>query len=157
MGGYLKDIDNFGLQKFKKGIEACKIAACIIVDDPDKAIDCTNYIGIQAIPIVTADYNESTLNAFMKIRPPFVYFKVSSGKTGKTKFLTRCILSKSLQSIRQSWPTTKIFAGFGIEDISHAKLMKEIDFDGIIVGSVLIKMVAKKQSIYSLIDEVEGV
>ena len=36
-------------------------------------------------------------------------------------------------------------------------LKTEIDFDGIIVGSILIKMMAKKQFIYSLIDELEGV
>jgi len=155
--GYLKDIDNFGLQKFKKEIEICKIPGCIIINTPDKVIDCANYIGVPAIPIVTADYDETTLNAFMKTKPPFIYFKISSGKTGKTRFFKRHILSKSLQNIRKNWPTTKIFAGFGIENISHAKLMKEIGFDGIIIGSALLKMMAKKQSIYSLINELEGV
>jgi tryptophan synthase alpha subunit len=51
----------------------------------------------------------------------------------------------------------KIFAGVGIENISHAKLMKEIGFDGIIIGSALLKIMAKKQSIYNLINELEEV
>lgn len=151
--GYSKDIDNFGLQKFKKEIKTCKIAGCIIINNPDKVIDYVNYIGVPAIPIVTVDYDETTLNAFMKTRPPFIYFKVSSGKTGKTRFFERRILSKSLQNIRKNWPTMKIYAGFGIENISHAKLMKEIGFDGIIIGSALLKIMAKKQSIYNLINE----
>lgn len=151
--GYSKDIDNFGLQKFKKEIKTCKIAGCIIINNPDKVIDYTNYIGAPAIPIVTVDYDETTLNAFIKTRPPFIYFKVSSGKTGKTRFFKRHILSKSLQNIRKNWPTMKIFAGFGVENISHAKLMKEIGFDGIIIGSALLKIMAKKKSIYNLINE----
>ncbi|MCK4240641.1 MAG: tryptophan synthase subunit alpha [Candidatus Atribacteria bacterium] len=151
--GYPKDIDNFGLQKFKKEIKTCKIAGCIIINNTDKVIDYANYIGVPAIPIVTVDYDETTLNAFMKTRPPFIYFKVSSGKTGKTRFFKRHILSKSLQNIRKNWPTMKIFAGFGIENISHAKLMKEIGFDGIIIGSALLKIMAKKKSIYNLINE----
>lgn len=93
----------------------------------------------------------------MKTRPPFIYFKVSSGKTGKKRFFKRHILSKSLQNIRKNWPTMKIFAGVGIENISHAKLMKEIGFDGIIIGSALLKIMAKKQSIYNLINELEEV
>ena len=155
--GYLKDINNFGLQKFKKEIKTCKIAGCIIIDNPDKVVDCANYIGVPAVPIVTVDYDKTTLNAFMKTRPPFIYFKVSSGKTGKTRFFKRHILSKSLQNIRKNWPTMKIFAGFGIENISHAKLMKEIGFDGIIIGSALLRIMAKKQSIYNLINELEEV
>lgn len=35
--------------------------------------------------------------------------------------------------------------------------MKEIDFDGIIIGSALVKMMAKKQSIYNLISELEEI
>jgi len=155
--GYLKEIDNFGLQKFKKEIKICKIPGCIIINTPEKVIDCANYIGVPAIPIVTVDYDETTLNAFMKTKPPFIYFKISSGKTGKTSFFERHILGKYLQNIRKNWRTAKIFAGFGIENISHAKLMKEIGFDGIIIGSALLKMMAKKQSIYSLINELEEV
>jgi len=63
----------------------------------------------------------------MKTRPPFIYFKVSSGKTGKKRFFKRHILSKSLQNIRKNWPTMKIFAGFGIEDISHYNLISELE------------------------------
>jgi len=151
---YLEDIDSFGIQKFKKGIETCEIAACIIIGDYIKVIDFANYLKIPAIPIVSSSYDENILNLFMKTKPPFLYFKVSSGKTGKARFFSKSILSDSLQNIKKKWPTMRIFAGFGIEHVLHTKLMKEIGFDGIIVGSILLNMIVKGQSIYSFIYKV---
>jgi len=40
-------------------------------------------------------------------------------------------------------------------NLSYAKLMKETGFDGIIIGSALLKIMAKKQSIHNLINELE--
>lgn len=155
--GYLSDIEQFGLEKFKQAMEVSAVSGCIIVGPEKRVLDLADQWPLPIIPVISVDQAEDYLELFLRKRPPFIYFRVVQGKTGEGELLPSFLLSASLDKLKRNWPDMKIFAGFGLKKVSQAKLMKKIGFDGIIVGSALIRRMMQGQPVENFLEELKVV
>jgi tryptophan synthase alpha chain len=155
--GYLSDIEQLGLEEFKRVIKDLGISGCVIVGQEERILSLVSEWPSPIIPVVSTNRDEDSLKVFLERRPPFIYFRVSQGKTGEDKLLPASLLSASLEKLKKSWPDMRVFAGFGLKNLSQIRLMKKIGFDGVIVGSVLVEKMMKNQTIEDFLKELKMV
>ncbi len=89
--------------------------------------------------------------------PPFVYCPGYLGKTGEIDGLDRDHMETSLALIRQSCLSrSPALVGFGVNSSADAALVRSIGFDGVVVGSAIVKALSQNpQEASKLVQELK--
>lgn len=140
---YLNPVFTYGKDKFFRRCAECGIDGIIVPDMPfeekeELAPDCKRY-GIDLISMI-APTSEERITLIAREAEGFVYCVSSLGVTGTRSEITTDI-GKMVQKVRE---VTDIpcAVGFGISTPEQAVSMAGLS-DGIIVGSAIVKLVAK--------------
>ncbi|MEN3185678.1 MAG: tryptophan synthase subunit alpha [Atribacterota bacterium] len=153
--GYLRDLEEFGLEEFEVKTHDARLGGMVLVGQRRKVLTCQSRLTIPLVPVVTVKDTESTLRPFFQGRPPFIYFRVSSGKTGEGGLLPLPLLEESLRKLRKAYPEIPIFAGFGVRDRETARFLRDIGFSGVVVGSVLLRIMMEDRPMEDFLRELE--
>ncbi len=140
---YMNPIFVYGTDKFMAKCKECGIAAVIVPDTPfEEKAELSNACDSNGVELVSliAPTSNNRIMTIAKEAQGFVYCVSSLGVTGVRKEITTDIgemvrLVKSVSDIPCA-------IGFGISTPEQAKKMVE-SADGVIVGSAIVKLVAK--------------
>lgn len=140
---YLNIVFYYGYEKFFSNCEKVGISGIIIPDMPyEEKGECEAIAAGHGVELVSmvAPTSEERIRMIASGAHGFLYVVSSMGVTG-VRAEIRTDLASMLKAIRQ---TTDLPAaiGFGINTPEQAKKMSEIA-DGVIVGSAIVKLVAK--------------
>jgi tryptophan synthase, alpha chain (EC 4.2.1.20) len=140
---YLNPIYTYGKEKFLSRCAECGIEGIIVPDMPfeekDELVELCELHGVDLISMITPTSDER-IALIAKEAKGFIYCVSSLGVTGVRSEITTDI-GKMLQKVRE---VTDIpcAIGFGIATPEQAGSMAKLS-DGVIVGSAIVKLVAK--------------
>ena len=140
---YMNPIFVYGTERFMAKCQECGISAVIVPDTPyEEKHELTDYSGKYGIDVISliAPTSHERIKMIAKEAEGFVYCVSSMGVTGVRSEITTDVgemvrLVKSVKDIPCA-------IGFGISTPEQAKKMSE-SADGVIVGSAIVKIVAK--------------
>lgn len=140
---YMNPIFVYGTDKFMSKCSECGISAVIVPDVPFEEKHelepyCNKY-GVELVSLI-APTSHDRIKTIAKEAQGFVYCVSSLGVTGVRKEITTDI--GEMISLVKSVSDTPCAVGFGISTPEQAKKMAE-SADGVIVGSAIVKIVAK--------------
>lgn len=140
---YMNPIFVYGTEKFMAKCKECSIGAVIVPDTPYEEKSelkpaCDKY-GIDIISLI-APTSHDRIKTIAKDASGFVYCVSSLGVTGVRSKITTDI--GEMVSLVKSVNNIPCAVGFGISTPEQAKKMAE-SADGVIVGSAIVKIVAK--------------
>ena len=140
---YMNPIFVYGTDKFMQRCSECRISAVIVPDTPfeekqELAPYCDKY-GVELVSLI-APTSHDRIKMIAKESQGFVYCVSSMGVTGVRSEITTDI--GEMISLVKSVSDTPCAVGFGISTPEQAKRMSE-SADGVIVGSAIVKIVAK--------------
>lgn len=148
--GYIKDLESFSVEIFSKKIQSLGVKGILLVGPQKKVLSLKTTIQTPLVPVMSIKEDAKTIRPFFeKNHPPFIYFRVSMGKTGEGNLLDAALLVQSLQKIREEYAEIPIFAGFGIQNSDQAKFLERLGFSGIVVGSILLRAIMENRSVES--------
>lgn len=154
--GYLRDLAQFGVEAFEEKICNVSFGGTILIGRRREVFACSTRIKIPLVPVVTVRDTERDLQPFFERRPPFIYFRVSGGKTGEGALLPLPVLRESLKKLRATYLGIPVFAGFGVRDTETARRLQEVGFSGVVVGSILLEMMMEKRPVEDFLHELEA-
>ena len=140
---YMNPIFVYGTDKFMQRCSECGISAVIVPDTPfeekqELAPYCDKY-GVELVSLI-APTSHDRIKMIAKEAQGFVYCVSSMGVTGVRSEITTDI--GEMVRLVKSVSDTPCAVGFGISTPEQAKKMSE-SADGVIVGSAIVKIVAK--------------
>ena len=140
---YMNPIFVYGTDKFMQRCSECGISAVIVPDTPfeekqELAPYCDKY-GVELVSLI-APTSHDRIRMIAKEAQGFVYCVSSMGVTGVRSEITTDI--GEMVRLVKSVSDTPCAVGFGISTPEQAKKMAE-SADGVIVGSAIVKIVAK--------------
>jgi tryptophan synthase alpha chain len=140
---YMNPIFVYGTDKFMAKCKECGISAVIVPDTPFEEKDelapfCDKH-GVELVSLI-APTSHDRIKMIAKEAQGFVYCVSSLGVTGVRKEITTDI--GEMVSLVKSVSDIPCAIGFGISTPEQAKKMAE-SADGVIVGSAIVKLVAK--------------
>lgn len=140
---YMNPIFVYGTDKFMQRCSECGISAVIVPDTPfeekqELAPYCDKH-GIELVSLI-APTSHDRIRMIAKESQGFVYCVSSMGVTGVRSEITTDI--GEMVRLVKSVSDTPCAVGFGISTPEQAKKMSE-SADGVIVGSAIVKIVAK--------------
>lgn len=140
---YINPIFVYGTDKFMKKCSECGISGVIVPDAPfeekDELKDYCDKYGIELISLI-APTSHNRIKMIAKEAQGFVYCVSSMGVTGVRKEITTDV--GEMVRLVKSVSDTPCAIGFGISTPEQAKKMAQ-SADGVIVGSAIVKIVAK--------------
>lgn len=140
---YLNIVFYYGYEKFFSNCEKVGISGIIIPDMPyEEKGECEAIAAGHGVELVSmvAPTSEERIRMIASEARGFLYVVSSMGVTG-VRAEIRTDLDSMLKAIRQATDLSAAI-GFGINTPEQAKKMSEIA-DGVIVGSAIVKLVAK--------------
>lgn len=140
---YMNPIFVYGTDKFMQRCSECGISAVIVPDTPfeekqELAPYCDKH-GVELVSLI-APTSHDRIKMIAKEAQGFVYCVSSMGVTGVRSEITTDI--GEMVRLVKSVSDTPCAVGFGISTPEQAKKMAE-SADGVIVGSAIVKIVAK--------------
>ena len=140
---YANVVFSYGIERFCEKAASCKIDGIILPDVPFEEKDefdgiCKNY-GLDLISLI-APTSEERIAMIAKEATGFIYIVSSLGVTGVRSEITTDI--PSLCAAVKAASDTPCAIGFGISTPEQAEKMSK-SADGVIVGSAIVKIVAK--------------
>jgi len=141
---YLNIVFYYGYEKFFSNCEKVGISGIIIPDMPfEEKDECESIAASHGVDVVSmiAPTSEDRIRTIASGAKGFIYVVSSMGVTGVRKEITTD-LGSILKAIRDSGTKAPAAIGFGISTPEQAKKMAFLA-DGVIVGSAIVKIVAK--------------
>ena len=154
---YLNPIFTYGKEKFLRRCDECGIDGIIVPDMPfeekDELTEVCELYGVDLISLI-APTSEERIAMIAKEAKGFIYCVSSLGVTGVRSKITTDI-GKMVQKVRKV-TDVPCAIGFGISTPEQAGSMAKLA-DGVIVGSAIVKLVAKfgKDSLEPVSDYVQ--
>ena len=140
---YLNPIFTYGKERFLKRCAECGIEGIIVPDMPfeekDELAEVCKLHGIDLISMI-APTSEERISLIAKEAKGFIYCVSSLGVTGVRSEI-KTDIGKMVQKVREA-TTVPCAIGFGIATPEQAGSMAKLA-DGAIVGSAIVKLVAK--------------
>lgn len=140
---YMNPIFVYGTEKFMSKCKECGISAVIVPDTPfeEKAelAPACDANGVELVSLIAPTSNDR-IKTIAKEAQGFIYCVSSLGVTGVRKEITTDI--GEMVRLVKSVSDVPCAVGFGISTPEQAKKMAE-NADGVIVGSAIVKLVAK--------------
>lgn len=140
---YMNPIFVYGTEKFMSKCKECGISAVIVPDTPfeEKAelAPACDANGVELVSLIAPTSNDR-IKTIAKEAQGFIYCVSSLGVTGVRKEITTDI--GEMVRLVKSVSDVPCAVGFGISTPEQAKKMAE-NADGVIVGSAIVKIIAK--------------
>lgn len=155
---YLNPVYTYGKEKFLSRCAECGIDGIIVPDMPfeekDELAEACELHGIDLVSLI-APTSEERISMIAREAKGFIYCVSSLGVTGVRSNITTDI-GKMVQKVREV-SDVPCAIGFGISTPEQAGSMAKLA-DGVIVGSAIVKLVAKfgKDSVESVSEYVQG-
>ncbi len=149
--GYFNPIYSWGVEKFCKDAAEAGVDGLIIVDLPPEEVDellpHAKANDIDFIFLATPTSDDARLPTIVEKASGFVYYVSIAGITG-TKTATTTDVGEAVARIRRH-TELPICVGFGIRSREQAAELARFA-DGVVIGSVIVDMLAKGDSIVAL-------
>ncbi len=143
---YLNPILSFGYEEFSIKAKEVGIDGVLIVDLPPEEgqefYSILKKVGIEIVLLTSPTTNPQRFNLYKKLEPSFIYYISRLSVTGIQSDLV-ISLEDEVNNLRTYFPKVKIAVGFGISNGSQAAQVAAFA-DGVIIGSVLVKMLEEK-------------
>lgn len=143
---YYNPVLRYGVQAFVKSCRQTGVDGVIVPDLPfEEAADLVKYAkkyGVAAIFLTAPTSTKGRIGNIVKRSTGFVYYVSLTGVTGARKKLPAEITSKV--RIIKSMTKKPVAVGFGVSNTGQARSIAKIA-DGVIVGSAIVKIIAKYQ------------
>lgn len=140
---YVNPIFNYGKEKFFAKCEEVGLDGVIIPDVPfEERDECASYAKVHGIDIISmiAPTSKDRIQEIAKVGEGFLYIVSSLGVTGtRTEIKTNL---KEIIDVAKSVTTVPCAVGFGINTPEQAEKIAHVA-DGVIVGSAIVKIIAK--------------
>ena len=140
---YLNPVFTYGAERFMRNCKECGVDGLIVPDMPfeerDELKGVSEQYGIDMISLITPT-SKNRIAVIAKEAKGFIYCVSSLGVTGVRKEL-RMDVADMIDVVREH-SDLPCAVGFGISTPEQAKAMASIS-DGAIVGSAIVKLVAK--------------
>lgn len=140
---YINPIYVYGVERFMERSAACKIDALIVPDMPfeekQELLPACEKYGLELISLI-APTSKERIQAIAREAQGFVYCVSSMGVTGVRREITTDI--GEMVSLVKKVKDIPCAIGFGISTPDQARTMANYG-DGVIVGSAIVKMIAK--------------
>lgn len=140
---YVNPIFNYGKEKFFAKCEEVGLDGVIIPDVPfEERDECAAYAKAHGIDIISmiAPTSKDRIQEIAKVGEGFLYIVSSLGVTGtRTEIKTNL---KEIIDVAKSVTTVPCAVGFGINTPEQAEKIAHVA-DGVIVGSAIVKIIAK--------------
>lgn len=140
---YVNPIFNYGKEKFFAKCEEIGLDGVIIPDVPfEERDECASYAKAHGIDIISmiAPTSKDRIQEIAKVGEGFLYIVSSLGVTGtRTEIKTNL---KEIIDVAKSVTTVPCAVGFGINTPEQAEKIAHVA-DGVIVGSAIVKIIAK--------------
>jgi len=152
---YYNPVLQYGLQRFVKGCKESGVDGVIVPDLPDEEskdlVAFAKKVKIATIFLAAPTSTRERIRNIVKNSTGFIYYVSLTGVTGARKKLPAEVISK----VRLIKFMTKkpICVGFGISGPEQAKEIAKVA-DGVIVGSAIIKVIARNLKDKNLIGKV---
>lgn len=134
-----------GIESFLQRIAEAGVKGLVVPDLPleeaEGLLDKTNEVGIELTLLVAPTSPQDRIEAIAQKSQGFVYLVSVTGVTGaRSEIATRV---KDLLPVLHQTTDKAIGVGFGISQPEHARQMKEWGADAVIVGSAVVKRLAR--------------
>jgi len=144
---YFNPILAYGPSRFIKDAKAGGLDAVIIPDLPAQEerlfLRSAEEAGLHVILFVAPTTSQERLRFIARLARGFIYFVSLTGVTGARKRLA-VDLKAQLKRIEAASGRVPVCVGFGISTPGHARMVAGHS-DGVIVGSVLVKEIARRR------------
>lgn len=143
--GYLNPIEQMGLTNFAREAKAAGVDGVLVVDcPPEEAADyhaALQAVDLSAIFLVAPTTSAERLHKIAAMASGFIYYVSLNGVTGAATLDVAAVAQK-LDSLRHNLGLP-IAVGFGVNSPEAAQALAP-HADGVIVGSHLVKIIAKQ-------------
>lgn len=140
---YVNPIIRMGLDNFFNQVKESGISGLIIPDLPleesDNFLEYCNKLNIDLIMLVTPTSSSERIKQIAQVSKGFIYLVSSTGVTGVREGFSD-MLSDLIKEIRKN-TDVPVCVGFGVSRSSHINELKEMNVDGAIVGSAIVKLI----------------
>ncbi|OQX52815.1 MAG: tryptophan synthase subunit alpha [Candidatus Omnitrophica bacterium 4484_213] len=155
---YYNPIYKLGIKKFAKLASDAEIAGLIVPDLPleeSKEIkEETDKKGIELIFLIAPTSPEKRIKAICRKSRGFIYYVSRTGVTGVRKEMPRDI--KENVSKIKNFSSKPVVVGFGISNSDQIKQIKNMNVDGVVVGSAIVNVIEKSLRNKALVTKVEN-
>nr|QCI08702.1 Tryptophan synthase alpha subunit [Sphondylothamnion multifidum] len=138
-----------GIHNFVKRLANLGVKGLVIPDLPieetDYILDLCNANDIELILFVAPTSSQSRISYILSKSPSCIYLVSSTGVTGTRSSIDSSITD--LSSYIKEKTDKLIMIGFGISDADQVSLISNWNVDGIVVGSAMIKVIARDNTL----------
>jgi len=152
--GYMEDIERYGKKDFIKTFKDNGFSGLIVIGESKKSFDDFINEKVPVIPLISVGFDENELRKSLEIKQPFIYFVSGEGRTGEVKHFEKSDLRENICRIKKIEEKTEVFAGFGINNREKALEMIKTGFDGVIIGSAIVKKSDSLYEVFNLLNEI---
>ncbi len=154
---YYNPIYKLGIKKFAKLASDAEVAGLIIPDLPleeSKELKKEmNKQGIDIIFLIAPTSTEKRIKAICKQSQGFIYYVSRTGITGVRKEMPKDI-KENVHKIKD-FSSKPVVVGFGISNPGQISRIKNMNVDGVVVGSAIVNVIEKNLRNKDLVREVE--
>lgn len=152
---YYNPIFKMGVESFiKKAVKAGVdgvIIPDLIPDEADEFMKLSRQHNLDTIFLLAPTSTDERIQKVTKASTGFIYYVSITGITG-AKLSMGNLMKDTLKTVCMS--TTKpVAVGFGVSNAKEATSISKLA-DGVIIGSAIVKLIAKKKSIKSFVKEI---
>ncbi len=155
---YYNPIYKLGISKFAKLASDAEIDGLIIPDLPleeSKEIkEEANKKGIDLIFLIAPTSTERRIKAICKQSQGFIYYVSRTGITGVRKQIPKDV-KENVQKIKD-FSSKPVVVGFGISNSDQIRQIKNMNVDGVVVGSAIVNVIEKNLGDKNLVIKVEN-
>ena len=138
-------IYSYGIEKFYKRLHDLEINSILIPDIPPE--ECDDYLAagnrnrVESVFIITPITPDNRLDMILERTSGFIYLISRLGVTGTHKSADQDL--KAIVNKIKARTSLPINVGFGISKPDHITTLKELQADGAIIGSAIIKLIKR--------------
>lgn len=118
------------------------------IEEVDYILELCKFYRIELILFVAPTSSSDRISNILSKSSGSIYLVSSTGVTGTRNELNAQITQ--LSTLIKSKTSQSIIIGFGISNVSQVKLISDWDIDGIVIGSAIIDMISKDNTLESL-------
>jgi tryptophan synthase alpha chain len=146
-------IESFITKAVKAGVDGV-IIPDLIPDEADEFMKLSRQHNLDTIFLLAPTSTDERIRKVTKASTGFIYYVSITGITG-AKLSMGTLMKKTLKTINGT--TSKpVAVGFGVSTAKEASSVSKLA-DGVIIGSAIVKLIAKKKSIKGFVKDIRKV
>jgi tryptophan synthase alpha chain len=146
-------IESFITKAVKAGVDGV-IIPDLIPDEADEFMKLSRQHNLDTIFLLAPTSTDERIRKVTKASTGFIYYVSITGITG-AKLSMGTLMKKTLKTIN-STTSKPVAVGFGVSTAKEASSVSKLA-DGVIIGSAIVKLIAKKKSIKGFVKDIRKV